>query len=95
MNRFYCSVTQHYRYFPRNTWKIKNIPQIMLGSHYENNCLALRELETIAMSLPMRSLSVYLILGLRQEMAAGSELKGLELSALCVSTGMKDLRPKC
>lgn len=67
----------------------------MLGSHYENNCLVLRELETIAMSLPMRSLSVSLILGLWQEMAAGSELKGLELSALCVSTGMKDLRPKC
>lgn len=83
-------------FFPRNTWKIKNNPQIMLGCHYENNCLlVLGELQTIAMSSPMRSLWKSLILGLWQEMAAGSEPKGLELSAPCASTGIKYLPLKC
>jgi len=82
--------------FPRNTCKIKNIRQIRLGYHSENNCLVvLCKLQTIAVSSPVRSLSKSHILGLQQEMAAGSELKGLELSALCASEGIKDWRLKC
>lgn len=47
------------------------------------------------MSSRIRSLWKSLILGLWQEMAAGSKMKGLELSAVCASEGMKNLGFKC